>query len=274
MVDDPKDENNWFLLKKEISIKTGFNCNEYTDSFLKRRVHTRLYALDLETYEDYIKRLIKDEHEKELLLKELTIHVTNFFRNKDAYDSFIAGTMMELLNEKKKNNKKSLKIWSAGCSTGEEPYTIAMILKEILGERVNDFFISIIGTDLSAETIEKAEKGVYDKIQLKETPPEYIERYFDKKGEFFHIKEEVKDMVRFEVADILNSSKPKCLDLLFCRNTVIYFKRELKEKLYLEFYHCIDQSGYFIMGMTESLSGSAKDLFVAIDNKNRIYKKK
>ncbi len=280
MSDDPTDEENWPLLEKEISKITGFDCSQYSKTFLKRRIATRIYALNLDTgnvksYKDYITILNNNIDEKDLLLKELTIHVTSFFRNKDAYDVFIATTMMELLNKKKEQNNKKIKIWCAGCSSGEEPYSIAMILRDLLGERINDFSITILGTDLSAETIEKAKKGVYEEQQLKEAPADYVEQYFNKNEVgLYLIKDEVKNMVRFEAADILDEDKPKFLDVLFCRNTVIYFEKELKEKLYVDFYNCLAKRGYFVMGMTESLSGKAREMFIAVDNANRIYQKK
>lgn len=267
------DERNWKLLEREISKITGFDCSHYSESFLKRRVKSRLLALDTGSYMEYINLLNTKQGEKDLLLEELTIHVTNFFRNKDTFHVFIAETMMEFLKEKQKKRQKTIKIWSAGCSSGEEPYSIAMILLELLQDRINDFYITIIGTDISPSIIEKAKKGVYRESQLKELPPEYISKYFNRYDELFLVKDEVKKLVRFEVEDILDEDKPRNIDILFCRNTVIYFKQELKDKLYVDFHDALNKGGYLVLGMTEILSGQAKNMFKMANHINRIYKK-
>jgi chemotaxis protein methyltransferase CheR len=270
---EPKDEEVWEQLTQKITQITGFNCGNYTPSFLKRRVATRLYSLNLSLYKDYLDHLIKTPEEKELLLKELTIHVTNFFRNKEAFDVFIAETVMELLSEKKEKGDKSLKIWSAGCSTGEEPFSIAMILYEMLQLRIKDYNIKIVGSDISPQTIEQAKKGMYEEIQLKEAPKDYVEKYFEKKDDLYVIKPIIKDMVSFEVSDILAPFLKNNFDIIFCRNTVIYFTSELKEKLYMNFYNSLNNHGFFVMGMTESLTGLAREKFKTYNNSYRIYKK-
>lgn len=272
-MDEPKDENNWEPLKKLITVKTSFNCYNYTDKFLRRRVWTRMYSLNLEKYVEYHKILEFQSGEKDMLLKELTIHVTNFFRNKEAFDAFVAETVMEVMNRKSQTKNHSLKIWSAGCSTGEEPFTIAMILLEILQMRIKDFNISILGTDYSPETIEKAKIGIYEEPQLKEAPPEYIGKYFEKIEDKYAIKPEVKNLVKFEVGDILSDNKPTNMDIIFCRNTVIYFTIEQKDKLYQDFYNNLNPSGFLVLGMTESLTGPAKEKFKVFNNSYRIYQK-
>jgi chemotaxis methyl-accepting protein methylase len=267
------DNESYKLLLGLIKKKTGFKCENYTENFLKRRISSRMYALHVNSFSDYILQLNSNPAEKDLLLEELTIHVTNFFRNRDAFEIFIAETLMELMDRKTKNNDKCLNIWSAGCSSGEEPYTLAMVLIEMLQWRIKEYSINILGTDLSASTILKEKKGEYEEIQLKEAPSDYIKKYFIKQGEIYKIKDEVKKLVRFEVGDILSGILPKNQDILFCRNVVIYFNAEQKEKLYMNFYNSLAIGGYLVLGMTETLTGPAKDKFKLFNNANRIYKK-
>ncbi len=267
------DPENWNNLKAVITRTTGFQTENYTESFLKRRVDCRLRVLNLKSYAEYSKLLITTPAEKDPLLKELTIHVTNFFRDKEMYDVFFAQTIMELLKRKEGSGDKSIRVWSAGASTGEEAYSVAIMISEILGERLKDFNIRIIATDLDAPTIEKAKLGHYEEIQMKEVPEDYKKRYFDTESDLFKVKDSIKKMIDFKVGDILNPLKPKNIDILFCRNTVIYFEKDVKEKLYSEFASCINSGGYFVMGKTETLSGPAKDMFDVVDTRERIYRK-
>ncbi|MBN1503421.1 protein-glutamate O-methyltransferase CheR [Candidatus Woesearchaeota archaeon] len=273
MILDDNSPEQWEYFKKKLSALVNFDFDNYCNNFLRRRIEVRLKALNISRITDYLSILGRFPDEKNLLIKELTIPVTEFFRNREAHQTFIAGTMMELLSEKEKKKQCTLKIWSAGCASGEEPYTISMILHEILQGRLNDFIITIIATDLSSYMIEKAEKGIYEPQQLKEVPEEYVKKYFDIKDNMYLVKPEVKKNIRFEVGDIITMQKPKCLDVIFCRNTIIYFQKALKEKLYMDFYECLRQGGFLVIGMTETLIGPAKDLFRAYNNIYRIYKK-
>lgn len=273
MIELAKDPENWEFLKERITKVVGFNTSNYEDKFLKRRVECRLRALDLDSYSEYAKILISDPNEKDALHKELTIHFTSFFRDKEVFDVFFAQTIFELLDKKEKEGNLSLKIWSAGASTGEEAFSIMMMLSEILGERLKDFKISIIATDIDAQTIEKAKKGEYDEVQLREAPEGYIEKYFEKEGDVYRVKEDIRKYIRFSVGDILQPMKPKLIDVLFCRNTVIYFDQKVKERLYLDFAQCINLGGFLILGQTETLTGPAREYFKSIDNKHRVYRR-
>lgn len=263
----------WTKLKGVIVTSCNFNCADYNDAFLQRRVLVRLQAHGISSYGAYSQILILHPEERPLLLRELAIHVTNFFRNIDTFEVFMAQTLMELLKRKEQKGSKTIRIWSAGCSSGEEPYSVAMMFLEILQQGISDYFISIIGTDISAEIIENAKAGIYSEAQLRETPPEYIEKYFTRQGYDFVVNDDVKKLVQFQTSDLLRDSMPQSIDVLFCRNTIIYFEREAKEKLFDKFYQIINSEGYLILGMTEAISGAATKLFLPYDNTHRIYKK-
>lgn len=261
-----KDAENWNLLTQTINKEVKFKCEEYNKNFLSRRVEVRLRTLNLNSYKEYAEILKNDEKEQQKLRTELTIHVTHFFRDKEFYDAF-KDEIIPLLK-----NKKEIKIWSAGCSTGEEPYSIVICFKEKLGENLENKKISIIAQDYCQDTIEKAKIGEYEEYQFREMPIEYKEKYFEKINEKYKVKEDLKKYVKFETADILRE-KPRNLDIIICRNTVIYFEAETKAKLYVDFYDILNKEGIFILGKTETINGPAREKFKVLNAKERIYKK-
>lgn len=266
-------EEYWPFFKSKLVQITDFSFNKYSDNFIRRKVDARLYALNLDSYLSYLNLLNKAPDERELLIKELTVPVTGFFRDKNAFDVFIAETMMELLSHKEATHNKIIRVWSAGCASGEEAYSLAITIYELLQQRVREFLISILGTDISSEMINKAQNGVFKPEHVKEMPEEYLSKYFTYNNNLFVINNEIKKLVRFEVNDILRMQKPKNLDIIFCRNVVIYFNKIEKEQLYLDFYNCLNNHGFFIMGMTEMIAGPARDLFCAYNTKYRIYQR-
>jgi chemotaxis protein methyltransferase CheR len=259
-------------LKRTISKLLDFDCAQYSESFLKRRFETRLRATALADYASYESYLVDTKEEQERLLKELTIHITHFFRDKPVWDAVMKDLLPLLIRLRREQDAKSLTMWSAGCSTGEEPLSIAICLYELLGMQLGGFKIKILAFDRDAGTIAKACEARYTEEQLRETPAAWKERYFrcDDEGLFRPIPE-LLSLIEYRVADIVNIQKPKDLDILFCRNTVIYFDHSTKERLYVEFYHALKEKGFFIMGKTESLFGEARDLFQIFDNRERIF---
>lgn len=267
------DKQYWALLKKKIKQLHIFNCDNYSDSFLLRRIGCRLRALEINSYSEYMGILEKNFDERSKLLKELTIHVTHFFRDAGLYEKIKENVIPLLMSIKGRESDSKIRIWCAGCSSGEEAYSIAMLLKEVMGSRINRFNISIIGTDIDKASIEKAKAGIYEEARLKETNTAYTKKYFDMSEDYYKIKDEIKELVEFKVGDILSTIGPKNIDLLLCRNTVIYFNKELKERLYVDFFNSLSENGYLVLGMTESLLGPASDMFMTVDNVHRIYQK-
>lgn len=212
-----------------------------------------------------------DPEEKKKLLKELTIHVTHFFRDESVYTVIKNRVIPEIIRIKKQKNQKTIKIWSAGCSTGEEPYSIAMLFKEHLGENPDNFRVYIIATDIDNKSIEKAKKGIYPEQQFKETNKYYVTKYFTKMDNQYQISDEIRHMVDFRVGDILSPFNPKNVDIIFCRNTVIYFDQETKSKLYDDLYYALNNESFLVMGKTETLIGISQGKFQMFDNREKIY---
>ena len=270
-------DNDFNELKTGVKKILGFNTYQYKDSYLGRRFQARMRSYQLDNYHAYWELLKKDEKEQERLLKDLTINVTEFFRDNPVYQAFKTDVLPKVINEK--NGK--IRIWSAGSSDGKEAYSIAIIATELLGEKNARDRIQIIGTDIDRHCLERATNGNYEsrpgilqtdiKQQLKFI--DTYEKYFDLNGNYYSVKPYLKKLVRFEYHDLISGEKKSKFDIIFCRNVVIYFNRELQNVLYMDFYNALNDNGYFIMGKTETLVGEAREHFTSYNSKERIFKK-
>jgi chemotaxis protein methyltransferase CheR len=264
-------------LKKNVKKLLGFNTLQYKDTYLGRRFNYRLRAYNLDNYHAYWELLKNDKAEQEKLLKDLTINVTEFFRDNAVYFVF----KDEILPDMIKKKKGKIRIWSAGSSDGKEAYSIAMIAINTLGEQRAIDKIEIIGTDIDRECLETARVGIYEsRPGIKQTDIEkqlnfidHPEYYFDIKEKFYSAKHCLKKLVSFQYHDLISGPKKSNFDIIFCRNVVIYFNRELQITLYKDFFDALNLGGYFIMGKTETLFGVSKILFLNYNSKERIYRK-
>jgi len=264
--------------KHNIKELLNFNTFQYKDTYLGRRFASRLRALHLDTYHDYWNILKNDVKEQEKLLQELTINVTEFFRDAPVWDVLFNDVVPNLIRER----QGKIRIWSAGSSDGKEAYSIAMILANIIGE--NELFnrVEIIGTDIDRDCLNHATIGKYvsrpgliqtdmkQQLTFIRTP----EKYFDIIGDTFQVKHTIKKQVSFQYHDLISGPKKYHFDLIFCRNVVIYFTRQLQEVLYKDFYNALSPGGFFVMGKTETLVGESRDLFIPYNLNERIFKKR
>jgi chemotaxis protein methyltransferase CheR len=270
-----KDPENYEELKVAIKNFVKFNTSHYSDNFLKRRIEVRLRYNNLESYKDYSVKIKKDIEEQKKLKKELTIHTTNFYRDVSFYNAF-RNEVIPKVKEFKKDTK-IIKVWSAGSSTGEEALTIAICFLEELGEDLGGYHVSIIGTDFDAPTAQKAREAKYEIGQFHEMPKELVDKYFEineiDDEKFYSPKDFVKKLTIFTVGDILSPMKPQNNDIIFCRNTVIYFDAPTKTKLYEDIFNILPENGFFIMGKTETLLGPSREKFNTFNMDERIYLK-
>ncbi len=270
------DEIAFNVLKKKILDRTGIDCSKYKDNYLKRRIVLRMKAIGIESsYNEYYQFLEKKPCEYNSLLDEITINVTEFFRDAETFNAFKNEVIPQLLSEKTKRNSKILRIWSAGCSIGEEPYTIGIILHDKLGPELNNFLISIHATDIDGKALSVARAGIYDAEALKKIDKSWVSKYFDvvDGNDKYRIKDQVKHLVRFQQHDLISGKKFSHFDVIFCRNVMIYFGRELQSRLLLDFYDALNGGGYLIIGRTETMTGEAKEKFLCVNTRERIYKK-
>jgi chemotaxis protein methyltransferase CheR len=254
-------------VKKMLFENVGLNCDGYRDEYIKRRFDVRLKATGTYTYGKYGMYLKKNPAEYQLLLNDLTINYTMFMRDPEVY----------LYLEKKLLPKlfasNPIRIWSAGCATGEEPYSLAILVHKILGDTTVNHQVSIFATDLDKGALAKATKGEYQKKQLNGLSDAMINKYFTKEGETYRVRDSVRSIIRFDQHDLMKEPLRKSLDLILCRNVMIYFAKESQQLIHMNFYNALRKEGYFITGKTEMLSGEPSRKFVPVDTSNRVYQK-
>ncbi|MBI5902272.1 MAG: protein-glutamate O-methyltransferase CheR [Deltaproteobacteria bacterium] len=225
---------------------------------LEARLQKRLEVLSLKTFGDYYYYLTYDaEREKEMarLLNTIVTNETSFFRDLMQLDAFRRGVMQRLMNDKEKSGSRNLRLWSAACSTGEEPYTLAMMLLED-GIPSRGYGAEILASDLSDNVLRSAQAGVYDKYSLRNTPEAYIAKYFQNSAETYAVNKKVQELVRYRKINLYNALETatvKSVDVIFCRNVLIYFDDASKKKVLAHLYDSLNKGGYLFVGFSESL---------------------
>lgn len=257
-----------------VQKERSLDFHQYRPSFIQRRVDTRLRATGCETYLDYYRLLKRDKEEIEKLVHVLTIHVSEFFRDPSVFRTLRHKILPSLLRKKEKMGQRLMRFWSAGCAQGEEPYSLAMIALEANAEFKGRFSLSVYATDVDEEIIEEARRGVYEIGKIRNLPRLYKRKYFEALGgEFYQIKEEVKKLVKFKFHDMLNEPPLRYIDILLCRNVIIYFSREERSLILKKFYESLHPGGYLVLGRTEALSKAGELGFKCVDLHERIYQK-
>lgn len=232
--------------KEQVFRKTGINLSCYKERQMKRRIESLVKRNNFNSYDDYFKAISKDKVMYNEFINYLTINVSEFFRNPEQWKVLNSEIIPNLL---KNNGNKKLKIWSAACSTGEEPYSLVMTLSEFFNLRD----IEIIATDIDKEAINKANVGLYSAKSIENTPEKFKKKYFIKTGNSYKISEEIKKCVKFNNHDLLKDSYPNNCDLIICRNVLIYFTEEAKEKIYKSFNNSLKNKGVLFVGSTEQI---------------------
>lgn len=230
--------------KTEIYKLTGINLSYYKEKQMKRRIDSLIRKNGYNQYSDYVKVLRTDKELYNEFINYLTINVSEFYRNPEQWEVLKNTVLPGLLEESKK-----LKIWSSACSTGDEPYTLVMVLNHYLP--LKD--IKIIATDIDKEAIRKAEAGVYSEKSLEKLPKPYIEKYFTKEGSIYTITDEVKKQVEFSQHNLLKDPYPQNCDMIVCRNVLIYFTEEAKVNVYTNFNRALRKDGILFIGSTEQI---------------------
>lgn len=222
---------------------TGIDLSLYKEKQMKRRIDSLISGYKFKTYDEYLHELSINKVLYDEFLSYITINVTEFFRNPGQWEILEKEILPQIL-------KKNLRIWSAACSTGEEPYSVAMLLSSYI-DLSN---VNIIATDIDDRVLGKAKKGVYSIESLKKVPPHLIKKYFTKYDEKnFQISEEIRKSVHFNKHDLLKDKYPENIDLLICRNVLIYFNDKAKDDLYKKFYDSLSDDGIFFVGSTEQI---------------------
>ncbi len=273
MTNSEEDARGFFVLKGKISKDTGLDLSQYKDSYLKRRIAVRMRTCAKNTYTEYAQHLVSNSREYDRLMKDITVNVTEFFRDTSVFNLVEEEILPLMIYEKFRKNINVLRIWSAGCSSGEEPYSLAIIVKELLGDHLSNYVVQIHASDIDDGSLAAAKDGKYLPRQVEHVKPEYLRRYFRFDGKHYILSEEIRNMVRIRKLDLFSEKMGVTFDMIFCRNVVIYFSKEQQDKLFMKFYDALKKGGYFIMGKTETLFGDARERFASYNGKERIYRK-
>lgn len=246
---------------------------------LENRLGSRLEALSLKSFGEYFTYLKHDSGgsaEVDELVEKVTTNETSFFRDMTQMQGFKDKLLGPLLVEREKAGTRSLRIWSAGCSSGEEPYTLAILLFDLLGARLSKWRITITATDVSTSVLEHAKKGVYARYALKTTPPDLAARYFDEDGPRYLLKPEIKKIVRFNRVNLNDLAAMKSMppsDFIFCRNVIIYFDDDMKKRLMGAFHDNLVPGGSLLLGHSETLHTITRVFTPLPDMGSPVYRK-
>ncbi|HVP94025.1 MAG TPA: protein-glutamate O-methyltransferase CheR [Methanoregulaceae archaeon] len=232
-------------------------CSNYKEDYIKRRLASRMNVLNIQSYSIYKRFILTNNEEQEKLRNALTINVTKFFRDPEIFETIKRDVFPEILKKKQK-----IRIWSAGCSSGEEPYTYAIILYE-LGLINKSIDGKIYATDIDLEILKRAKEGVYEKGALVNMNENQIRRYFIARPDGkFEIKPQIKEKVQFQYHDLMKGVPVmRMLDMISCRNVTIYFNENQKLELARVFHEGLIPGGFYIMGMSEYLPRDVEHFF-------------
>ncbi len=269
-------EEEFDMLLEKIRADRGVDFTQYHRNILKRRIAPRLHANNVRSYAEYLEVLARKPEEYAALYDVFTINVSSFFRDPPVWRGIktILKSVIRECNEK----NEPVRIWSAGCAQGQEPYSLAILALELDDIRVP---FKIIATDIDRQSLEKARKGEYAaydmtkamKYLTKDLFVIDLEKYFDVCGELWRVQARVKKMIEFGTLNLISDKTIEDPHIILCRNVFIYFTKPLQERIVDKFYRSLRPEGYFVIGNTETLVTEAKPVFREIDAMNRIYQK-
>lgn len=253
----PMTDEEFHLVRDIIHCHCGLFFGSDSKYLVEKRLGCRVVLHHLASFKDYYHFLKYDrKRDQELsdIMDLLTTNETYFFREAFQLKAFTDEIVPELVAFKEKKGDRSLRIWSAGCSTGEEPYTIAMLLLEM--GRFKGWRLEIIGTDISHRVLQHARKAVYGRSSFRATNESYVKRYFQEQDNGFKVADEVRELVTISQLNLVDQDRLALLgrmDVIFCRNVIIYFDQTAKKRVVDEFYKSLIQGGYLLLGHSESL---------------------
>lgn len=255
---------------KLLSQRKGTDFTGYKPSTLYRRLEKRLGILNLNSIEEYLTLIQTDPKELDILFELCLIGVTNFFRDKAAFEAF-EKQLEKLLANKAPTDR--IRIWGPGCSTGEEAYSVAILVSKLLKDRLDERAIQIFATDIDEKSIAFARKGMYPVSAVEDIPKDILAKYFIKKDNEYGLTKEIRSLVLFTKHDLTNNPPFLNLDLIICRNLLIYFDNRLQQQIFPVFHYSLNPQGLLFLGKAESI-GHFSDLFSTIDGKNKLYLRK
>ncbi|GAC1602683.1 MAG: chemotaxis protein CheB [Myxococcales bacterium] len=247
------------------------DLSQYKTTTIERRIERRMALVRIEKLEDYVALLSSNRDELGLLYKDLLIGVTSFFRDGEPFEALKAQALTAI--EEGLRRGAPLRVWVPGCSTGEEAYSLAIILLEFLGDRARDHRVQIFGTDVDPWAIERARRGTFLPNIALDVSPERLSRFFTKREGNFQVARRVRDLLVFSTHDVTRDAPFSRLDLVSCRNLLIYLQAPLQKRVLRLLHYALNPTGFLLLGTSETVGDSA-DLFSLVDRKNKLFSKK
>jgi chemotaxis protein methyltransferase CheR len=256
-----------------LNMLRRFNMSVYKDKCMKRRVAIRMRTTHCHDAAGYCNLLRQSPQELDLLQKALTIHVSQFFRNPSMFEKLRGEVLPGLFSASVNNGSDTLRVCCLGCAGGEEPFSLAILLREHFSKEMHTTQTVIQGTDIDAQTLHLAQQAEYIDDRLKEIPVDLRDRYFRQNGPRFRLVPEIRQMVSFLQGDISNTAEYSPSNLVLCRNTLIYFTRPDQEKILHGIADILPAGGILVLGKSETLVGDVRRRFEAVCPVERIYRR-
>lgn len=256
-----------------VASECGTDLSKYRRSCLRRRIGLRMTTVGSDDLEEYMEYLKGHPGEMKMLLDAVTIHVTDFFRDREVFDTLYDKVFPGIIAEKLREGMGRIRIWSAGCSTGEETYSITVLLLELLRKERITLKTRVFGTDISEEACRFARQGIYADRRVCGIPGRLVKRYFDVDGTTCKVTQQVKKHVKYKVHDIFSRPPFSALDLIVCRNVLIHFNQQARSKVLANFHSVMNPGGILVLGKSEAITGPELGMFQLIDARSKIYQK-
>jgi two-component system CheB/CheR fusion protein len=251
--------------------QTGHDFSQYKKTTIRRRVERRMAVHRIASLDNYIKHIRENPREADQLYKEQLIGVTNFFRDPEAFESLKETVIPELFE--KKGNQNPIRVWVPAASTGEEAYSLAILLRDYMNHSDQDHDVQIFATDLDEDAVEHARHGVFPQSVATDVPAQYLKRYFAQENSSFSVRREVRELIVFAPQNIASDPPFSRMDLISCRNLLIYLESSLQERLLWTFHYALRQGGFLFLGSSETV-GKFHEQFDPIDRKWKIFRKR
>ena len=261
------------IITAQLRRATGHDFSQYKRSTLSRRVQRRMSLLNIPTLQEYVALLQRGQQESILLFHDLLISVTYFFRDAQAFQALTDNIIPTLIREQEKNGGDSIRIWIPGCATGEEAYSIAMIVADHMERHGITREVKIFATDIDLLALEFARKGTYPDTIAAQVPAPFLKRFFTRHADRYTIRKDLRDMIIFSPHSLVKDPPFSRLDLISCRNLLIYLESEEQKRILDIFHYALKPGGALFLGSSENISSHTK-LFQTIDKKHRLFRKK
>jgi two-component system CheB/CheR fusion protein len=252
----------------QLRVKTGHDFTAYKRATTLRRIARRMGVRSLDTLHDYVTYLKNHPEEADALLKDLLISVTNFFRDRPAFDWIEKEVVPAILKEKKGSDE--IRIWIAGCATGEEAYSLAMLFSEQIEDMPDPPQLQLFATDIDDDAIAVAREGLYSNADVADVSPERLQRFFIQEGDMYRVRRNLRECILFAHHNVLRDPPFSRLNLATCRNLLIYLMRSAQNRVLQTIHFALEPGGYLFLGSSESVDGTG-DLFITLEREQSIY---